>query len=224
MEEYEMEEYEMEVIERDPPFTGIARERQSMGIVWFDDPFPYFQSDDAGEWIDGIERKYGLGKGDGKTGRTPYHFYVTADGEVFEGLGWGAYSSWHDMGKNQDQPQHGGNSIAVLYLGPGEQMTDKAKRAGQALVEAHRVRYPSLLRNIRYYDVFNVTPAGAGGKMEPDSMAEWIAKGCFAPVIEEEEVQDEPEIEASPVVASKPAPKRQRKKAAGGTAADPDAG
>jgi hypothetical protein len=175
----------LNIIEREPPFKGIRRDKDSLGIVWFDDPFIHFRSEDPGEWIDGIERKFIDARPVGK-GRTPFHFYISDEGDIFEGLGWGAYSDWHGMGKNQDFPHDGGNSVAVMYLGDGELMTSAAKTAAAGLVRTHQGMY-NLFRTVLYHQVFDVTPNGAGGKRVPGSLAQWVREGCVAPQLAGEE-------------------------------------
>ncbi len=165
----------VDIIERDPPFTGIARNQDSMGIIWCDDPTTIYQAEDPGDWIDGIER-YWYELGNEKPKRTPWHFYISDDGEIFEGLGWGAYSSWHqDLGKNEDVPHDGSNSICVLYLGSGVRFTEAAHQACYELTQEHRARYtrtfrPMLLRQVN-------TNSHSGGVDASGSLAEWSRRG-----------------------------------------------
>jgi hypothetical protein len=216
----------MEPIMKDEPFYSIQRSDRSMGMVLFDDPFPHFASEDALEWIEGIERKFEEAT---RKGRTPYHYYVTDTGVIHEGLGWYAVSNWHQMGKNQDMPQNGNNSLAILYLGNGEEITEAAKYAIRQIIEEHIIEYGDNIFVNTYYQINNATPAGAGGRLLRGSLAEWVREGCAIATEppeeeEEEEDNDEPEIEG---MGSEPdasetegEPKPRRRKSNSGTASE----
>lgn len=181
----------MTVIERDPAYD-IARNCESMGIVWFTDGLIQAASafrpedDDPDMWVNNIEQHYARLD---KPILPPFHFYVAQSGEIFEGLGWGARSRWHEMGKNQDVPHDGGNSTAVLFLGASEEFTTEAQRACRWLVDEHQRQFTYPIRNLRYSQVNdNSKSGGAPGSPFHD----WTVAGCpSAPPAEDEE----PEVE-----------------------------
>lgn len=168
----------MDVIERDTPFTGRVRENlQSIGIVWCTDGLAANACDDPADWVANIERWYSERNPD-KPKRTPYHFYVGQDGSTHEGLGWSAYSPWHDpdfLGKNTDEPHDGSNSIVVIYLGAGENFTPAAQEAAYDLSQEHAAKYSRRRRDMLLSQVN--TNSKSGGSEVPNSLASWVRIG-----------------------------------------------
>ena len=175
-----MSKLHLEIVGRDPAYTGVQVDKGWIGMVFFDDPFPYYRDDDETAWIDGIEAQAHGERPPGK-GRTPYHFYIGRSGTIYEGLGWGTYSDWHDVkGKNQDVPHNGANALAVKFLGDGEtEFTVEAATAAYHLLQLYR----------------EVTPAGAGGRAVEGSLARWIKNGMQRPEGYEEPTNDDEETE-----------------------------
>jgi hypothetical protein len=167
-----------EIIRRDPPFEGLARDCDSMGIVWFTDGLHRGAStfrpvdDDPEEWIANIETYWDEKP---KPQKTPYHFYVAQDGDIFEGLGWKARSRWHELGKNEDFPHDGGNSIAVMFLGASEEFTNEAQTSCRWLVLEAQEMFSRGQRNVLYSQVnTNSKAGGAKGSRFHD----WATGGC----------------------------------------------
>lgn len=161
----------VEIIKRDPPFEGIARDQDSLGIVWCSDGASAFAAEDSGDWIDNLEDSFEK--------RTPFHFYIDSDGFIYEGLGWGAYSDWHQvLRKNQDYPHTGWNSICVLYLGRGEDFTPEAANAAYELTQEHRNRYSRTFRPLLHSQLHSDSHSGGTRATEGLSLWNWVNGGC----------------------------------------------
>lgn len=115
-------------------------------------------SDDPFRRIQGHDRHHVQGRG----WRTiAYNWLVSADGQIFEGRGWtvGGATKGHNH-----------NTIAISYIGSGDDITDKAKEAIKVVVEATRAKYGDHLY-IKCHRDFKATYCPS------DTLANWVKGG-----------------------------------------------
>lgn len=164
-----------EIIERDPPYRVANRIRHSVGFVFHTSLGSPFESEDPGEWITGIENYYAE-----FNQPTPFHFYITRDGEIYEGLGWGVRGR-HMEGAANDPRHTNDSSHGILYLGAGETFTWRAAAAARFLIEEHMERYGAGCKNVLAREHLPNSKSGGDRPRHQFSLAEWLHRGCPPP-------------------------------------------